>query len=158
MNTTVIIQRISNIQKELEQLKKELQNKLKWSVYYHLLPNGKYYIGIAKDTEQRWLNGEGYKTNAEFYRDIKQYSWNNIKHIILCKTETKEKAESIERVLIGLYNATNTKYGYNKTSYLNFIGTDTERNKYKTIFKKQLEELDLEELERAYQNRKGARV
>lgn len=155
MNTTVIIQGISNIQKELEQLKKELQNKLKWSVYYHLLPNGKYYIGIAKDTKQRWLNGEGYKTNAEFYRDIKQYSWNNIKHIILCKTETKEKAESIERVLIGLYNATNTKYGYNKTSYLNFIGTDTERNKYKTIFKKQLEELDLEELERAYQSRKG---
>lgn len=155
MTDSEILKSIDKIQKELQQLKEELQNNFKWAVYYHLLPNGKYYIGIAKDIKQRWQGGEGYKPNTEFYKAIKQYSWDNIKHTILCRKETKREAEAIEKILIRIYEANNIKYGYNKKS---FFKDSIDKENLKALFNEELQELNLKELEEAHSKREGARV
>lgn len=88
-------------------------------VYVHTVPNGKIYIGYAKDISTRWNNGEGYITNRPFYKDICSYGWNNIKHEIIAQYSEKEKAEKLEAVLIALLKSENDDYGYNQTSILN---------------------------------------
>lgn len=83
-----------------------------YCVYKHTCPNGKAYIGITKNVEQRWNLGHGYDTQL-FGRAVKKYGWNNIKHEILLDGLTKEEAEQKEIELIEKYNLTNKQYGYN---------------------------------------------
>lgn len=151
------IEKIDFIQNELKFLKEELmkdsKNNNEYCVYYHLLPNNKYYIGKSKRTKQRWLNGEGYKANKEFYSDIKKYGWDNIKHIILFSTDQEECADSIEKKLIFIYEA--DKYGYNKFNWLKEIPIEeirTDVDKWKKEFEKQ--GIDLLELENIYKTHK----
>ena len=55
-----------------------------YTVYMHISPSGKKYIGITgQSIERRWGNGTGYKNCISFNRAIEKYGWNNIKHIIL---------------------------------------------------------------------------
>lgn len=55
-----------------------------YTVYMHVSPSGKRYIGItSQKVEKRWANGKGYKTQQYFYRAIKKYGWNNFQHIIV---------------------------------------------------------------------------
>ena len=83
-------------------------------VYKHTCPNGKIYIGItSQHPNSRWRNGDGYISNDHFYRAIKKYGWENIKHEILFKGLTKEESEKKEIELIALYNSTNPEIGYN---------------------------------------------
>lgn len=85
-----------------------------YTVYCHIFPNGKRYIGITKTTlEKRWDNGKSYKTCPLVNRAIEKYGWENIKHEVLCVVETKEDAELQEREFIKKYNTTNPKFGYN---------------------------------------------
>lgn len=159
MTNQEILKHINTLQKELEQLKKYIINQeSKWAIYYHLLPNGKYYIGIAKDTKQRWLNGEGYRANTEFYNAIKEYGWGNIQHTIIQYVDTEKEARRIETLLIYIYNSSSEKYGYNKSSFLGNIGINEEaRQKEKALILETfyLNVTQLEALEKAYQNRKG---
>lgn len=83
-----------------------------WTVYMHISPSGKKYIGITSSrVENRWKNGLGYKSQL-FYRAIQKYGWENIEHIILAEGLTKQKAEDMEKELIAQYN-TRTPNGYN---------------------------------------------
>lgn len=85
-----------------------------YSVYMHLFPNGKRYIGItANSLKRRWARGIGYKGQPRVYRAIKKYGWENIKHIVLFEGLTKEEACKKERDLIKKYKTTDIKYGYN---------------------------------------------
>ena len=55
-----------------------------YTVYKHISPNGKQYVGITKqDVVKRWANGEGYKNCTYFYNAIQKYGWENFQHIIL---------------------------------------------------------------------------
>lgn len=85
-------------------------------VYVHTLPNGKIYIGQTKDLNKRWKNGEGYIDNKPFYKDIKIYGWNNIRHEIIASFNDRESAIKLEAVLIALKKSENSEYGYNQTS------------------------------------------
>ncbi|MBR3672844.1 MAG: GIY-YIG nuclease family protein [Clostridia bacterium] len=88
-----------------------------YTVYMHICPNGKKYIGITKQLpEKRWKKGDGYRTQKYFKRAIQKYSWNNIQHIILFKNLTKEEACNKEIELIKKYRTNNYKYGYNVSS------------------------------------------
>ena len=71
-----------------------------YSVYEHVTPDGMYYFGQTNDIKRRWRNnGAGYKkTSLEPY--IEKYGWENIKHIVLFKDQTKEDAIWIEDFLI----------------------------------------------------------
>lgn len=158
MTNQEILKRINNIQKELEQLKKDIVNQNKWAVYYHLLPNGRYYIGIAKDTKLRWLNGEGYRANKEFYSDIKKHNWKNIEHKIIHTFKTEAEAKQLETFLIFIYNASDNRFGYNKRNLIGNIGTNEEKRQQeikRLITNMNITFLELEELEEAYQKQKG---
>lgn len=82
-----------------------------------LHPIGKKYIGITSvEPKRRWLSGTGYKNNDYFYKAIKKYGWENIKHKILFTGLSKEDACAKEIELIARYKSDNRKYGYNISS------------------------------------------
>ena len=85
-----------------------------YTVYMHTFPNNKVYIGITKmNTQNRWLNGKGYKTSRKLNLAIQKYGWDNVEHKILYEKLTKEEAEQKEIELIAKYDSTNDYYGYN---------------------------------------------
>ncbi len=88
-----------------------------YSVYMHITPNNKYYIGITRQypVEKRWKNGLGYKSQY-FYRAIQKYGWDNIKHIIVANKLTCDEAKQMEQQLIVKHKSNFREYGYNLTS------------------------------------------
>ena len=83
-------------------------------VYKHICPNGKVYIGMTgKDPEERWRNGFGYESNKRFFKAIVKYGWDNIKHEILSRHETKQEALREEAMQIVKHNSDTLYLGYN---------------------------------------------
>ena len=94
----------------------------RWTVYVHIVPKSlsgydwdKYYVGITSNkVNERWQNGEGYKTQF-FYRAIQKYGWNNIQHEIIAEHLTENEAKNMEKILILKLKSYIDKYGYNAT-------------------------------------------
>ena len=98
-----------------------------YTVYKHTAPNNKVYIGITLcDIKDRWKNGYGYKRNDHFFRAIKLYGWDNIKHEILFEGLTKEEDEKKEIEYIAKYKSSDKRFGYNSTNGGECIGKHTE--------------------------------
>ena len=90
---------------------------MNYTVYMHICPNGKKYVGITRlNPKKRWCGGSGYKSNEHFTNAIQKYGWGNIEHKIMANWCTKEYAQLLERKLIQSYKTMNNLYGYNKTS------------------------------------------
>ena len=109
-----------------------------YTVYMHIFPNDKVYIGITKmNVKNRWLNGKGYKTSRKLNFAIQKYGWENVKHEIIYENLTKEEAEQKEIELITQYNSTNDNYGYNIEKGGNHQGkmNDETKNKLSIIMK-----------------------
>ena len=71
-----------------------------YSVYQHITPDGMYYFGATQNVERRWSNnGAEYKRTA-LQPYIEKFGWDNIKHIVLFKDQTRENALFIENFLI----------------------------------------------------------
>ena len=103
-----------------------------YTVYMHICPNRKKYIGITKSNpNDRWKNGKSYKTQQLFFRAIQKYGWDNIKHEILFNNLTKEEAERKEIELIALYKSNQREYGYNVANGGNCVGSVSEETKKK---------------------------
>lgn len=85
-----------------------------WSVYIHLFPNNKTYVGITSDMPIiRWgKDGSGYKGQV-VYSAIQKYGWNNIEHIIFASNLTRLEANNMEILLIEKLNS--YIEGYNQT-------------------------------------------
>lgn len=106
--------------------------KENYTVYKHIFPNNKIYIGITKQKlERRWSKGKGYKLCPLMNKAIEKYGWNNIKHEILFTGLSKEQAEQKEIQLIKEYKCNNRKYGYNIENGGNCCGTHSEETKKK---------------------------
>ena len=87
----------------------------KFTVYMHVFPNGKKYVGITSaKPEYRWNGGKGYKRQV-VYNAILKYGWNNIEHIILFENLTETEAKRTEKRLIETHQTNNKAYGYNLT-------------------------------------------
>lgn len=85
-----------------------------WSVYIHICPNKKVYIGItSKNPIERWSNGKGYKNNLYFTNAILKYGWDNIEHKILFEDLEEKEAKEIEIKLISIWKS--QKMCYNIT-------------------------------------------
>ena len=86
-----------------------------YTVYAHITPSNKRYIGITGTPIQKRFgkNGNGYKTSKYFWRAIQKYGWDNIQHIVLYRNLTKEEACKKEQELIAQYQSNNSKFGYN---------------------------------------------
>lgn len=104
-----------------------------YSVYMHVSPSKKVYIGITcqKDLNRRWQNGQGYRTQIRFYRAIQKYGWDNFEHIVLLNGVTKREAEEKEIELIKKYDSVNPQKGYNIENGGNCMGTHSEETKLK---------------------------
>ena len=91
--------------------------KKNYTVYKHIAPNGKIYVGqtCQKNPNRRWQKGEGYKPNAHFYNAIQKYGWDNIEHVIVATGLTKKEADWLEKYLIAFYETTDRTKGYNNT-------------------------------------------
>jgi len=105
---------------------------MKYTVYKHTTPSEKVYIGITSlKVSERWMYGNGYKHNQYFYRAIKKYGWDNIKHEILFEGLTKEEAEQKEIELIRFYKSNDSEHGYNIENGGNSKGKVSEETKRK---------------------------
>ena len=86
-------------------------------LYMHVCPNKKVYIGqTCQKPEKRWNNGNGYRNNVYFKNAIKKYGWNNIEHIILKDSLTKEEVDLLEIEYIKRYKSNDRRFGYNITA------------------------------------------
>ena len=85
-----------------------------YTVYKHIFPNGKVYIGItSNDVIRRWQRGWGYEKQSLVYNAIKKYGWDNIKHEILFKNLSKREAEIKEIEEIKRHKSDKREFGYN---------------------------------------------
>lgn len=84
-----------------------------YCVYILIFPNNKVYIGQTLDTQKRWNNGNGYKSNKNMYEDIQKYGWNNITKRIVYDNLTYEQSLEKEKELIIHYKSNLPEYGYN---------------------------------------------
>lgn len=85
-----------------------------YTVYMHIAPSGKRYIGITQqEPKKRWRQGKGYKENQPFSKAIKKYGWDNIEHIIIAEKLSYEEAGQMEKDLIREYKTTDKHHGYN---------------------------------------------
>lgn len=108
--------------------------KNNWCVYKHTCPNGKGYIGITGvGVDKRWgYEGRGYYGQV-FYKAIKKYGWDNIKHEVLVDNISEKKAKELEKYYIEKYNTIRPN-GYNianggEGGYLIAGYTDEEKEK-----------------------------
>ena len=78
---------------------------MSYTVYEHITPSGKRYIGITskEDPKQRWRNGKHYKKGTAFRFAIDKYGWNDIQHNILFNDLTEKEAKWLENYLICYY-------------------------------------------------------
>lgn len=89
--------------------------ELSYTVYKHIFPNRKVYIGVTSlDVRDRWgKNGSGYRGQPLMENAIKKYGWDSIIHEIVAYNLTEEEASRLEQILIKEYNSTDIRFGYN---------------------------------------------
>lgn len=85
---------------------------MSYTVYRHISPSGKVYVGITKNKpEYRWNKGKGYrKDQLIFYRAIQKYGWGSFTHEILYTGLSEQDAKNIEIHLIKIYKSLNISY------------------------------------------------
>lgn len=70
-------------------------------VYKHIVPDGRYYIGLTSNLMSRWAHsGLHYKNTKLFYPCIKKYGWDNIEHVVLHSNLSLAEAQELERKYI----------------------------------------------------------
>ena len=112
--------------------KNDVTMEKNYSVYMHVCPNGKVYIGITgNEPNVRWQNGLGYRGNKYFSNAIKKYGWKNIIHMVIEDNLTKEQAENMEIELIAKFKSNDRRYGYNIQNGGNSIGKHSVESKQK---------------------------
>ena len=85
-----------------------------YTVYRHVAPNGKMYVGITgRKPYKRWKGGYGYQHNDYFFHAIQKYGWDNFRHDILLTGLTAEQASLAERLFIGYWKTNDVNHGYN---------------------------------------------
>lgn len=98
---------------KIENLPKEQS----YTVYMHIFPNGKKYVGITGQTlKERWrTGGNGYKPQKLLWRAIQKYGWENVMHVVIAENLTVEEAGALEKKAISAYDTNNILYGYNQS-------------------------------------------
>lgn len=103
-----------------------------FTLYMHIFPNGKVYIGItSRKTWERWSGGHGYSGQPLMHNAITKYGWKNIRHIVLADGMTQEEAEAAEVETIKKFRSTNRRYGYNIANGGSTGGKHTKETKAK---------------------------
>ena len=105
---------------------------MSYTVYEHIAPNGKRYIGITgRSVQKRWKNGYGYQAQPYFYAAIQKYSWKGVEHNIIAAGLSKGDAEAMEVRLISEYRSNERDFGYNVANGGNSVERWTDEIKKK---------------------------
>lgn len=83
-----------------------------YCVYEFTFPNGKKYYGMTINTEGRWQDGRGYKTQP-VGKAIEEFGWENVEKKIIAENLAKANASLIERTLIKATGSDMPGFGYN---------------------------------------------
>ena len=111
---------------------------MSWTVYRHITPDGKIYVGCTsrKRPEKRWKNGKGYRKNTPFGKAIEYFGWENINHEILDTNLDEFEAKCLEEYYIFSYRTYigfSDCNGYNCTlggeGSLGYVPTEETRRK-----------------------------
>lgn len=95
----------------LESYPNEVVESRDYTVYRHISPSGRVYVGITKlSLDFRWNHGRGYKNCQLFWRAIQKYGWDNIQHCVVCSNLSKDTACTLEKHLIKYYKSKNLSY------------------------------------------------
>ena len=82
-----------------------------WTVYEHISPSGKIYVGITNQPiKKRWKNGLGYVNSRYFFGAIIKYGWVNFKHIVIATSLGEATAKNMEKDLIAFNKAKGISY------------------------------------------------
>lgn len=85
-----------------------------YSVYLHVFPNGKKYVGSTSlPLRDRWDGGLGYERQKRMFSAILKYGWENISHYLLFDGLDKKTALTIEAMLIREWKTYTHAKGYN---------------------------------------------
>ena len=85
-----------------------------YSVYMHVFPDKKKYIGVtSKPLRQRWNGGMGYENQKRVFHAIVTFGWENVTHYLLADGLDKESAYIIEAYLIQKWKTYRKSKGYN---------------------------------------------
>ena len=85
-----------------------------YSVYVHIFPDGKLYIGATRQKPiYRWRRGGGYKNTQTLNKAINDAGWDNIQHIVLADGLDHATAMIMEKELIKKYKTQDPEHGYN---------------------------------------------
>lgn len=85
-----------------------------YSVYLHVFPDGKKYIGSTSlPLRDRWGGGLGYEGQKRMFSAILKYGWENISHYLLFDGLDRESALIIEAALIREWKTYTLGKGYN---------------------------------------------
>lgn len=83
-----------------------------WTVYKHISPSGKVYVGISSNVKNRWAASGYYYclSDTAFSRAIRKYGWDNFQHIIINEGLNHQEACNMEIELIAYYKAKGISY------------------------------------------------
>lgn len=92
-----------------------MQEEKKHTVYKHVSPEGKIYVGCTsqKLNHRFGKNGNGYKFHKQLYSDIEKYGWDNFKHEIVASGLNEDDAYSLEKELIHSQHSMDPTKSYN---------------------------------------------
>ena len=117
-----------------------MENK-KWTLYRHVSPSGKIYIGItSRNVYKRWNKGMGYESCKLFYKAILKYGWDNIKHEILFTDLEESRAKKLEIELIRHYKSLGVSYNLTNggDGYLGYSPNEETRKKLSEASKRRV--------------------
>lgn len=104
-----------------------------YTVYRHITPDGKSYIGCTSKTiYERWQFG--YRHSPKFNAMVKRYGWRGMQHEVLAENLSEDDAYFVEQAMIKKYQSTNPTFGYNtskegKAVYAGLKHTDETKDK-----------------------------
>ena len=89
-----------------------MENNFEYTVYKHVGPTAKVYVGITKNSLQhRWgTDGTGYKGCPKFWNAIQKYGWDAFRHDIVAVGLSYDDASALEIELIAKYAKQNKTY------------------------------------------------
>lgn len=99
-------------------------NKRNYTIYVHIFPDGKRYVGCTcTSVKLRWNGGLGYERQKKVFSAILKFGWNNIRHYIIMENLSREEALLYESAFIHSWKTYTKSKGYN-TLATNIEGAD----------------------------------
>lgn len=86
-----------------------------YSVYVLTVPDGKAYVGATSTSvEERWNNGNGYRSNKGLWDAILHYGWAQVTKSVVATGLSEDEASELEKHYIKLLGSTDPDRGFNK--------------------------------------------